>query len=151
MALKGLTIAICEFRIAMARRTDVSLRFLLCVIFLSLCVQKFRFVSPDGISITFGEADFGNFKESYVFLSLFVKRDILFENSRKWSSFGIVLLILCGDIEHNPGPVSGLFSQKGTKIVHQNVRGLFNNLSNLTCFIDENKNVDIITLSETHI
>ena len=129
----------------------MSLRFLLFAIFLSLCVRKFCFLTPDGISITFCKDDFGDYKETYAFSSLYVKKNTYFESSRRCSSYGIVLLILCGDIEYNPGPVSDLFSQKGTKIVHQNVRGLFNNLSNLTCFIDENKNVDIITLSETHI
>ena len=58
---------------------------------------------------------------------------------------------MCGDIKHNPGQISNLFQQKGIKIVHQNIRCLFTNLSNLKCFVDGYKNVDIITLSETHI
>lgn len=134
----------------MAERADVSLSFLLAVIFLSLCVRKFCFISPDGISITFDKVDLGNGDVSHAFTSFYVKKDINIINSRKCSSC-IILLFLCGDIEYNPGPEGSFFAQRGTKIVHQNIRGLFNNISNLICFIDQNKNVDIITLSETHI
>ena len=127
------------------------MRFLLFAIFLSLCIRKFCFVTPDGISITLRKPDIGNCKENFVFSALYVRRKAYFDTSRRFSCCGFILLILSGDIELNPGPTSNLFQQKGIKIVHQNIRGLFNNLSNLKCFIDENKNVDIITLSETHI
>ena len=40
---------------------------------------------------------------------------------------------------------------KGIKIVHQNIRGLFNNIGNLTIFLEKHKQIHIITLSETHI
>ena len=50
----------------MSHRADVSLRFLLLAIFLSLCVQKLCFVTSDGISITLGKPDVGNCNESFV-------------------------------------------------------------------------------------
>ena len=67
-----------------------------------------------------------------------------------------LLLISCGDIEICPGPIVNdpmvdFTSSRGIKIVHQNVRGLSTNLDKLKYVIEKYKNIDIITLSETHI
>ena len=61
-------------------------------------------------------------------------------------------------METCPGPQmesnkenSKFFQSKGMKILHQNIRGLLSNLSALQEFFDRHKNIDIMTLSETHI
>jgi exonuclease III len=67
----------------------------------------------------------------------------------------IILLLLCGDIESCPGPIQdelgSFLNTKGMKIVHQNVRGLFNNLLGLQELIERHGAVDIMTVSERHI
>ena len=69
----------------------------------------------------------------------------------------IVQILLSGTIEVNPGPkrtghenISTNMNLKGIKIIHQNCRGLFNNMANLTALFSGQKNT-ILTLSETHI
>lgn len=65
-----------------------------------------------------------------------------------------MLLIACGDVELCPGPVDPMvefLNTRGIKIVHQNIRGLFTNMGSLTMFLEKYKQIDIITLSETHI
>jgi len=65
-----------------------------------------------------------------------------------------ILLIACGDVEVCPGPVDPMTdftNMRGIKIVHQNIRGLFNNIGSLTLLLEKYKHIDIITLSETHI
>ena len=81
----------------------------------------------------------------------------LWNNGRKYqlkSSF-ILLLVLAGDIELNPGPrqvpeLDQLFSCKGFEIFHQNVRGLHAHLELISEFLTERKNPEILTLSEIH-
>ena len=62
------------------------------------------------------------------------------------------LLLLCGDIEPCPGPcfgdINSFCNVKGLKILHQNIRGLFNNIANIEILLS--KRIDILTLSETH-
>ena len=63
--------------------------------------------------------------------------------------------MLAGDVELNPGPrqvpeLDQLFSSKGFKIFHLNVRRLHAHLELITEFLTERKNTDILTLSETH-
>ena len=73
-----------------------------------------------------------------------------------------LLLLLSGDIELCPGPVSGnclndyseldcLMKQRGLKCFHLNVRGLWNNLCHITELLTAHNDIDIFTLSETHI
>ena len=73
-----------------------------------------------------------------------------------------MLLLVCGDIELHPGltntdieklhveELSNLLRHRGIKIFHQNVRGLLTNIDKVKIFRDF-KNIDILTLSETHI
>ena len=68
----------------------------------------------------------------------------------------ITLLMLCGDIETQPGPSSlrrnefqqQFVSSKRLKIILQIIRGI---LSNLQEFLLSDKNIDIAILSETHL
>lgn len=63
-----------------------------------------------------------------------------------------LLLLLSGDIERCPGPDFVNFTNaRGIKIVHQNIRGLFHNFGDFCAVLEKYKNIDIITLSETHI
>ena len=67
--------------------------------------------------------------------------------------------MLYGDIETQPGPNSltrGEFqkqfiSRKGLKIMHQNIRGILSNFDMLQEVFVLHKNIDIVTLSETHL
>ena len=62
------------------------------------------------------------------------------------------LLLLSGDIETCPGPSFAEFTKmRGMKIIHQNIRGLFHNISHFSAVLEKYNNIDIITLSETHI
>ena len=41
--------------------------------------------------------------------------------------------------------------QRAINILHQNIRGLLSSFTNICKLIDTHKNIDILTLSETHI
>lgn len=71
--------------------------------------------------------------------------------SRKCLVF--MLLIMCGDVETCPGPdaMAGFSNMNGIKIIHQNIRGLLNNIGSLSLFLEKYKHIDIVTLLETHI
>ena len=69
-----------------------------------------------------------------------------------------ILLILSGDIETCPGPqddldntILNLTKSGGINFFHQNIRGLYHNLANLQAYLDIKNNVDVFSLSETHI
>ena len=70
-----------------------------------------------------------------------------------------MLLMLCGDIETLPGPnlltrdefQQHSVSSKGLKIFHQNIRGILSNFDMLQEFLVSHKNIDIATISETHL
>ena len=57
---------------------------------------------------------------------------------------------MCGDIETCPGPapLEDITTMRGIKIVHQSIA---RQLWNLCATLGKNKNIDIMTLSETHI
>ena len=60
----------------------------------------------------------------------------------------------CGDVESCPGPGScfdRLSNVRGMHIYHQNIRGLLCNFEKVQSFFEMFKNIDILTLSETHI
>lgn len=62
-----------------------------------------------------------------------------------------LLLLLSGDIETCPGPTFAEFTDmRGMKIIHQNIRGLLHNFAEFNVVLEKYKNIDIITLSETH-
>ena len=93
-------------------------------------------------------------EESFVYTSLWqynLERQVIYR--RKY--FLRVLLLLSGDIEMCPGPsvpeLGNLLKVKGLSMFHQNVRGLFSNKPYIEYIMDNHNNIDIITLSETHI
>lgn len=93
-------------------------------------------------------------EDSYVYPSLWQYNMDKRTFYRKRYFFKLFLL-LSGDIEICPGPfvpeLSNLLKNKGLSMVHQNVRWLFGNKPYIECIIDNHKNIDIISLSETHI
>ena len=124
---------------------------LIIIFFTLLQENRACYLTSDGISNTLNvQAIFVDKKESFI-------DDSLWNNGRKCrlkSSF-ILLLMLAGDIELNPGPrqvpeLDQLFSCKGFKIFYQNVCGLHAHLELITDFLTERKNKDILTLSTTH-
>ena len=70
---------------------------------------------------------------------------------------------MCGDIEPYPVPtntdieelhieeLSSLLKHRGFKIFHQNVRRLLTYIDKVKILFRDFKNIDILTLSETHI
>ena len=140
----------------MAAQRAVMLKLLL--IYLST-IKKKCFNQPDGISITLLKEDMFTGKNlllSSVFCSCHKRKFAL--RSQK-NSILLMLLILCGDIESQPGRnqftreefQQKFLSGKGLKIVHQNIRGILSNLDTLEEFITSHSNIDIISLSETHL
>ena len=69
-------------------------------------------------------------------------------------SYVCLLLLMCGDIDQCPGPpipeLSNLSKNKGTKMLHQNIRGLFNKIPDIQIILYE-FNSHVLTLSQTHI
>ena len=68
----------------------------------------------------------------------------------------MLLLLLSNDIETLPGPNSKkqldrILRQRSINILHQNIRGLHLSFTNICKLIDTHRNIDISTLSETHI
>jgi exonuclease III len=97
-----------------------------------------------------------NFHEESLFT--YHKKNGLFCSNKSLSVIQLLLLLLSGDIELNPGPIRQvkemeiLSANRGMKLFHQNVRGIFNNISLLSEFFQSfQNNIDIFSLSETHL
>ena len=63
------------------------------------------------------------------------------------------LVLLSGDVNPNPGPVSNSHNfefpkARGLKLAHLNVRSLVNKIDDVRCFIDKNP-FDIFTISQS--
>jgi len=140
-------------------RADVSLRNLFVFIFLILCVRKSDFLTTDGFSITIGNFSMDYMEntkqQTFIYSSLFAtsKHKHVMLLSRK-NSWYIMLLLLCGDIEKCPGPVNLLRSMcetRGLKIAHLNIQAISSSFEGICQLLDLNKEIDILTLSETHL
>ena len=123
---------------------------------LSICVRKKEYVQPDGISITFMKEDIGEMKETFTFSAIWSYKQgkgVPVLPSRK--TMYMVLLLLCGDIQSCPGPLQEqldrFMKSRGIKMFHHNIRGLLTNFIGLQELFDRHKNIDIMTISETHI
>ena len=143
MAARAVTFRFCS---------PLLLMFLLVMVI--FCIKRKSFCTSDGISITLLKID--NFeRETYTVSSLFVqKKTICLSFKRK--SVALMLLMLCGDIEICPGPsvnpiMDRLLNAKGVNLCHQNIRGLLTNFAKVESLIGIYNNMDILTLSETHI
>ncbi|XP_057299458.1 uncharacterized protein LOC130630077 [Hydractinia symbiolongicarpus] len=137
-----------------ARRADVFCLLLLFIfIYTCFCIRKSCFCQPDGISITITGLCKEQ-EETFVYSSLFAVRSKSIARYRKRSLI-CLLLLACGDVERCPGPqyeqIKSFTNMKGIKFLHQNIRGIFHNMANLTALLSYENRIDILTLSETHI
>jgi len=126
------------------------------VIVVALCIKKKCYLTSDFIGLNYDTADIVENHESYHASSLWIFKRNICLRPRSECFYSFILLLLCGDIESCPGPrdmndLTRINSSKGLKIFHHNIRGLFNNIDNITELCTNFKNIDILTLSETHI
>ena len=70
----------------------------------------------------------------------------------------LILLLLCVNVDvvnvddrKRDGALGNFLRQKGISLLHQNVRGLLHNFTAIEELLYTNKDIDILTLSETHI
>ena len=142
----------------MSRVDMLSVLLLPIFLYLSICVYKNTFVTPDGISVTFGETDIAVKGETFTFSAMWLQKynkycGYRFSGSRK--NIFILMLLMCGDIESCPGPqqdcLGEFLNSRGLKMFHQNVRGLFSNFVNVQELLDRGNRMDILSVSETHI
>ena len=101
---------------------------LLLSIFVNFSTKRAYHISPNGISITFHRCDLYDGIDSFD-LSTFHRIKSKYVTITK-KSVCLLLLLLCGDIESQPGPTNNsefktLISKKGIKFCHQNIRGLY--------------------------
>ena len=108
---------------------------------------------PDGISITLLVEDVYCTKNC-ICSSLFVTKvheKFVYQRKR---SFSCLLLLMCGDVEKCPGltgsDLQDLFKQKGLKVFHQYIRGLFHNIAKLSCFLHTHKHTHIFSQWNAH-
>ena len=68
-------------------------------------------------------------------------------------SVGCILVLLCGDIHPFPGPLNlnDFAKQRGTKILHGNIRNLQSNFVHISRLLSIYPDIDILGLTETHI
>jgi len=66
-----------------------------------------------------------------------------------------LLVLLCGNIvtinEEKATNLEKLLKRKGFSLLHQNIRGLLVNFHGIQELLSSNQNIDVLTLSETHI
>ena len=98
-------------------------------------------------------------KENFIYSSLFTYKTLkCFDLKCRRKSILLLLILLCGDIETQPGPeplsraqFQKILLRKGLKITYQNIRVLESNFEMLQEFVTSLKKIDIISLSETHL
>ena len=125
-------------------------------------IKKPTFLKPDDISCTLGENDiYDIYADTFIYSGLWQGK--VRKNGYRNSQSNTKLLLICGDRESHPGPtnadveklhikeLSNLLKHRGTKIFHQNVRGLLTDIDKVKILFRDLKNIDILTLSETHI
>ena len=135
------------------KRVDTFLLPLLLSIFVNFITKRACYTSPDGISITFHRCDLYDGIDSFV-LSTFHRIKLKYVTTTK-KSVCLLLLLLCGDIESQPGQTNNsefkkLISKKGNKFCHQNIRGLYGKTDEVREILFS-YNFDIFSLSETSI
>ena len=91
-------------------------------------------------------------REFYMFIIVCNKSlwEICLPGAKKFFMF----IVMCGDVKKCPGPtesnIQDLFNQKGLKVLHQNIWGLFHNIAILFTFPDTHKNTHIFSQWYTH-
>ena len=149
-----------EFNMAERRFKIMSAVFtlLLSLILIILigAVKKRSFVTPNGIGLTMHLFE-ESIEESFVFPSLYCAGISTCFRLHRTRNLMLLLLLLGGDVERCPGPSSitrgelkQMLSNRGLKMVHQNISSLQNNYEMLQEFISSHNETDIVSLSETH-
>ena len=115
-------------------------------------MKKAYYTSPDGTSIIFHRCDLYDGQDSFVLLT-FHRIKLKYVTTTK-KSVCLLLLLLCGNIESQPGPTNNsefetLISKKGINFCHQNIRGLYGKIEEVQEILSYN--FDIFSLSETSI
>ena len=127
-----------------AKRMDTFLLpLLLLSIFVTFIAKKAYYTSPDSISITFHRCDLYDGLDSFV-LPTFHRIKLKYFTKTKKSVY-LLLLLLCDDIESQPGPTNN--SEFDT---HIDIRGLYGKTDEVREML-LSYNFDIFTLSETSI
>jgi len=99
-------------------------------------------------------------EETYVYSSLKVVVVRKFKLLHRQRNLMLLLLLLGGDVETCPGPGQRSLTReefkqslkhRGINMVHQNIRGLQNNFDILQEFVMSHNEIDIFSLSETHL
>ena len=143
------------------KRTNVfSILSYFVIFFACFYVLKARDLTPDGISNTLNYIDFyDEIKESFIYSSMHVfQQDHCFKKIVSYNHQNIslftTLLLLCGDMETCPGPVTlpELCKCRRLKFVHQNIRGPMFNFTLLQALVyRKGSKIDVLGLSETHL
>ena len=138
---------------AVKRVDTFLLPLLLLSIFVTFITKKAYYTSPDGIIITFHRCDLYDGLDSSV-LSPFHRIKLKYVTATK-KSLCLLLSLLCGDIESQPGPTNNsdiktLIPKKGIKFCHQNIRGLYGRIDEVREILLSYK-FDKFSLSETSI
>ena len=111
-----------------------------------MAVKSRCFYQADGISITLREEDI-YCTENFIRSSLFAAKVHEKYVYQRKGSFFYLLLLMCADVEKCPGPtqsnIQDLLNQKGLKVFHQNIRGLFHNTAKLSAFLHTHKNTHV--------
>ena len=101
-------------------------------------VKKASFITPDGISVTL------NVKEIYftcyeTHLSLWLNSKNFLKSTRHTpKNILVLLLLLAGDIESQPGSTLNLLSHKrGLKILHQNISGIYKKIDSARMLLQD--------------
>ena len=127
---------------------------------ISLRIKKCSVIDSD--SILGKEADECKAGETLLWSSLWQvrAREPLLPARAMKQGFFVIFILLCGDVELNPGPGCGnegtrklnsLLMNRGIKIFHQNARGLLGNIVHVAVLLQSFPGMDILTLSETHL
>ena len=85
---------------------------------------------------------------------MFVSRKEILPTNTSRGKWYFLVFLLCGDIEMNPGPNTFNYpfqGIRGSKLFHQNMRGLESKLTNISTLLLQDNNIGIFSLSETHI
>ena len=121
-----------------------------------VCIQvkQKSFITADVIGTIQNNPDLVINYENFIMSSMWnINRGKFFLKSAK-PSYVCLLLLMCGDIEQFPGPpfpeLSNLSRNKGIKVLHQNIMGLFNKIPDIQIILYE-FNLHVLKLSETQI
>ena len=133
---------------------DASFMIIFGMLLIYIQVKRKSFITADAIGTIQNNSDLVINYENFIMSSMWNINGGKFCFKSTKPSYVCLLLLMCGDIEQCPGPpfpeLSNLSRNKGIKMLHQNLRGLFNKIPDIQIILYE-FNLHVLTLSETHI